>query len=209
MNAGLGNLDGLKKHLLAGSLAEEKSFDQVIQDTGLGAGALIENFCNRKFARAVGAQAKFQADRASFFLPRYPVEAVTLVEFKLKESDGWVAQDLSVIRSISAESGIVYFPERADAGPSWGQVRFTFTGGYFFEQLEPDEDGYPSAAPAGAAALPADVRFAWLLQCREMWSKLDKLGTGLVDKPGEQSGTPELLPIVKRMLGQYVQMNPV
>lgn len=211
MNCGLANLDRLKKHLLASSLAGEKRFDAVIQDIGLGVAAMMEQYCNRNFERLENDTAVFQADRASFMLPRYPVEAITAVELKLKDADDFVAQDLSFIQSTSKESGLVYLPEVPDAGPYWAEVRFTFTGGYWFETLEPEDATYPSACPAGAKQLPADLRLAWLIQCREVWSRMDKLGTGLVDEPGKQSGTDvlDLSPMTKRTLANYVQMQPI
>lgn len=211
MNAGFGNLDSLKRHLLAGSMAGETRFDQVIVDVALGVAGAMENFCNRKFARAVGDKAVFQADRASFILPRYPLEAVTAVEAKATDGDGWVAQELSFIQATSLASGIIYLQEQPDAGPYWSQVRFTFTGGYWFETLEPDDENYPSAMPDGATPLPAELRLAWLLQCREVWNKIDKIGAGLVDVPDNQTktGVLDLSPMVKRTLGQYVLMQPI
>src|ERR1051325_6069004 len=98
MNCGLGNFDGLRKNLLPSqSMAQDERFDSMIQDIGLGVDAMMEQYCNRAFARVVGDVAVFQADRASFMLPRYPVEAITAVELKLKDSDDFVAQDLSFI----------------------------------------------------------------------------------------------------------------
>lgn len=211
MNCGLGNLTGLKRHLLAGTMQANKQFDAVIQDIGLGVAGLMEQYCNRLFARAVGDQAVFQADRASFLLPRYPVESVSQVELKLADSDDFQVQPSTFVESTSLSAGIVYLPESADGGPYWAEVRFTYTGGYFFEQLEPDDDGYPTAQPAGSKALPADLRLAWLIQCREVWNKIDKLGTGLVDKPDAQSATAslELSPLTKLSLANYRQMNPI
>ena len=171
----------------------------------------MEQFCNLEFERLVDDQVVFGADRSSFILPRYPVEAITAVELKLTDEDGWEAQELTYIRSTSPLSGLVYLPESPDAGKYWSQVRFTYTGGYWFETLEPDEEGYPSALPAGARALPHDLRLVWLTQCREVWNKLDKLGTGLVDKPDAQTALAELdfSPMVKRMLGNYMLMQPI
>lgn len=212
MNAGLGNLDGLKKHLLpSGTMAGETRFDQVITDIGQGAADDMENYCNRKFGRAVGDKVVFQADRSCFMLPRYPVEAVTAVELKYTDADGFTSPGLSLIRSVSLTSGVVYLPEQPDAGPYYAQVRFTYTGGYWFEELEPDDEGYPSAQPASAITLPKGLRLAWLNQCRTVWNAYDKLGAGLVDKPSVQTviADLDLSPAVKRTLGNYVMMQPV
>ncbi len=211
MNAGLSNFDTLKKHLLASTLAGETRFDLVIKDIGSGVAAQFENFCNRQFARVVGDVATFQADRSSFILPRYPVEAITGVEVKQKDSGAWSAQDLELIQSTSLGSGIVYLQEEIDAGRFWHEIRFTFTGGFWFEQLEPDDEGYPSAPPAGAKWLPQDLKLAWLLQCREVWNKIDKLGAGLADKPDAETliGGLDFSKTVRRTLLYYQLQNPV
>ena len=211
MNCGLGNLDSLKKHLLAGALMGETKFDAVIIDIGLGVAGLFEQFCNREFARMVGDVAVFQGDRASFILPRYPVEEVTKVEVKGRDLEGWVEQDADFIQATSPLSGIVYLPDKSDAARYWSQVRFTFTGGFWFETLEPDDEGYPGVMPAGAKALPFDLRLAWFLQCREVWNKVDKLGVGLVSKPDEQTltGALELSALVLQTLRNYQQMQPI
>lgn len=216
MRVGLGNLDTLKKHLLAKSLgASETRFDDVIRDIGLGVGGAIENFCNRKFGRVAGDQAVFQADRASFILPRYPVEVLTAVEMKSTDADGWVAQDLSLIQSTSLGSGVVYLAEQPDAGPYYSAIRFTYTGGYWFEDKEPDDEDFPSVMPATATALPSELRLAWLLQCRSVWQAIDKLGGDILTTgsssqfvTGSLSGL-EMIPMVKRMLEQYVLMQPI
>lgn len=211
MNAGLGNLDSVKKHLLAGTLKAEPRFDALIQDIAKGVSGIMENFCDRKFARVAGDKVVLQADRSSFSLPRYPVETITLVELKLKDSDGFQAQDMTLIESTSPRAGMVYLSDKSDGGPYWGQVRFTYTGGFWFESLEPDDANYPSAMPAGANALPDELRLAWLMQCREVWNKFDKLGTGIVDKPDEQTliGKLELAPMVKQMLNSYRRLQLV
>jgi hypothetical protein len=211
LNAGLGNLDGLKKHLLAASLVSETRFDLVIMDIGLGVAGLMEQYCNRSFLRMVGAQDTFTADRASFILSRYPIEAISKVELKTSDMEDFVVQDSSFIQSTSKAAGIVYLPDSPDAGTYWSEVRFTYTGGFFFETAEPDDESYPSAMPAGAKALPADLRMAWLMQCRLVWDFCDKLGLGVVDKPKAQSAISELdwSPMAKRTLDNYRQMQPI
>lgn len=212
MNCGLGNLDTLKRHLLpAGTMAGEARFDAVITDLGQGVADEFENVCNRKFCRLVGATITFQADRASFVLPRFPVEAIAAVELESNGADGFVAEELTLIQSSSPESGLVYLPERPDAGKYWGHIRFTYTGGYWFEVLEPDDEGYPSTMPATATALPNGLRLAWLNHCRQVWNVWDKLGLGLVDKPSVQTiiGELDYSPAVKRTLGNYTVMQPI
>jgi len=213
MNVGFSNLDTLRKHLLADSLKGIVQFDGIITTVGLMVAAQFENFCNRKFARAVNDTVVLKADYAVYQLSRYPVESVSMVEIKMRDADGWVAQDMSLVESTSPNSGLVYLDDSEDGGPYWAQVRFTFTGGYWWETLEPEDPdgGYPSAMPAGATALPDDLRGAWLLQCRDIWSKIDKLGTGIVDEPGKQSliGDIKLSQGVREMLRNFACMQMV
>ena len=212
MNAGLSNLDQLKAHLLpSGTMAGETRFDQVIIDLGQGVAEAMENECNRQFERVVGAQVIFQADRASFTLPRFPIEIITTAELDMRDGNGFVVQLPSFIQSYTPDSGMVYLQEVPDAGPYWAQVRFTYTGGFWWEELEPDDAGFPSALPPTATALPKDLRLAWLNHCRATWNAWDKLGTGLVDKPGAQTtiGDLEFSASVKRTLGNYVVMQPI
>jgi hypothetical protein len=93
-------------------------------------------------------------------------------------------------------------------------VKMTFTGGFFWETLEPEDAGYPSKAPmtpdgTPADPLPQDLRLAWLLQCRHVWASADKLGQGMVTKPNVMSelATMELIPSVKQTLRNYQRMQ--
>lgn len=213
MNAGFSNFATLKKHLLGGSSAKnETRFDLTIKMIGLGMASAIENFCgSRKFFRAEDAKEIYPADRCQWIVARYPVESVASVEIKVNETEGFVLQTPSPIVTVDTVAGIINFSGSADAGAPTSQVRFTLTGGYWWETLEPDDDEYPSTMPEGANPLPEDLKLAWLMQCEVIWSKSDKLGTGLVDDPEAQSkvSTLELSPLVKQMLGQFVRYNLV
>ena len=211
MNCGLSNLDRLKRHLLAaGTLAGETRFDEVVADLGQGVAAEFETFCGRKFARLVDDVAVFPADRVHFVLPRYPIESIKTVKVKRSEAGTFVEQAAGFVKTISAAAGIVYLPE-PDAGPYDAEVQFTYTGGYWFETLEPEESGYPSAVPAGATALPKDLRLAWVNHCRAVWDAWDKLGVGLVDKPKVQTviGEVDWSASVKRTLAMYQVVQPI
>ena len=205
MNAGFSNFDTLKKHLLAGSTAKgTPRFDSAIRLIGIGLAAAIESYTNRAFTRAVNARETFPADRCQWVLSRYPLESVNLVEIKTNETDGFVVQTPSPIVTIDNEAGTINFSGGTDAGRPTSMVRFTFTGGYWWETLEPDDAGFPSAQPEGSAGLPDDLLLAWLMQCEVIWSKRDKLGSGLVDEPDAQSkiSTLELSPLVKSILNR-------
>lgn len=215
MNCGLSNLFTLKQHLLADALRPLTDYDVVIQDIGQGAADVIENECNRKFARACGATQIFQLDRRSFVVERYPLEAVTKIETRAKQSGEWIEQDLdSFVSNISLNAGIIYLGEGADPDAYTGQARITFTGGYWFETLEPKgEEGYPSEMPEGATALPRDLKLAWLTLCRLVWQAIDKTGVD-VTKTGSGSqfvsgslAGMELPPMVKLTIAQYQVMQ--
>jgi len=207
VNAGFSNLDTLKKQLLAGTLANDKRFDAVILALGQGVAAQFQNFTQRRFARMVGDTEMFPADQSEFILSRFPVEAVTLSEVKTQESLGWVTQtDPNFILALDLPNGIINCGPQ-DVGPYYGQVRFTYTGGYFWETLEPDDAAYPSAVPSGANLIPADLVQAWFLQCRHLWSLMDKVGTDLLKDGAAKSlrFPEEFAPTVEKTLGQFVR----
>jgi hypothetical protein len=214
MNCGLGNLDTLKRHLLAGTMQDQTRFDQVITDIGQGVAALFDQYCNRTFTYAEHQTQIFRGNRAHWYMPGFPVVAFEIVELRFFAADSWTnisGQPLS----INEESGLLSFGYTLGVDPI--QVRVTWTGGYWFETAEPSDTTYPSAIPTLISScsalqpakfmLPADIRLAWLLQCREVWNKVDKLGLGLADKPDAQSATGalELTPMVKQMLRSYVR----
>lgn len=208
MNAGFSNLDTLKKRLLAGTMQSDKRFDSVLQGIGLGMAGLVEQFCQRKFALSATTES-FGADRIQFLLSRTPLISVAKIEFKQDEATGWVEQQTTFIRTIDYDNGVIYLPDQSDPGDYWSLVRFTYTGGYWWEMLEPDNQDYPSTATAGATVLPDEIISAWLMQCEDFWSKRDKLGEGLLDTPGTQAKLEDikLLPIVKLILGNFVKFN--
>ncbi|MDR3427851.1 hypothetical protein [Silvimonas sp.] len=179
MNAGFSNLATLKKQLLANSIKTDLRFDDIISQIGQGTASMFERLCNRPLGYMAGEVETFRADYCEFVLRRTPVYAVTAWQVKHTEAKGWQPRDISWIRSIDLANGIVN-PSDHDVGPWFAQVQFTYNGGYFWEQLEPKDPGYPSAVPAGVHALPADLLNAWFLQCRHVWAYLDKLGTDLL-----------------------------
>jgi hypothetical protein len=196
VNAGFSNYDYLKKQILAGTMASTTRFDAMLQALGLGVANQIEKYCNRKFGWVVGWQQVFGADSASFVLERFPVvPPIALVEYKQDEPTGWVVQpQISppneqlnlgaplLIRSLDAANGIIYFDDDDDCGDYWSQMRFTYTGGYFWEQAEPDDATYPTPVPAGAPLLPDGLLLAWLLQVKHVWKNLDKIGTDVLSE---------------------------
>ncbi len=210
MNCGFSNLATLKKHLLADGLTGSVQFDDVIAAIGLGVAGTIEQFCQRKFGYSAAHVQSFGADRVQFILSNTPLLSVSKTEFKQDEATGFVEQDSTFIRTIDNDNGIIYLPDQSDPGAYWSLVRFTYAGGYWWETAEPDDDVFPTPQTDGVSALPDDVRLAWLIQCKQLWSKQDKLGLGMIDKPDEQSKLNDelkLTPLVKQLLTNYVKLN--
>jgi hypothetical protein len=208
MNAGFSNLATLKTHLLGADIRTRTTWDTEITALGLGMAALFENHCNRKFLRTVGDVATLPADRCQFLLPRFPVESVSAIAVKTTEADGWVAQTINdFVTTIDLTAGIVNLPEAADAGPWYAQVRFTYTGGYWWEIKEPADAGYPATQPTGSFAVPADLVSLWLLLCKDIWNKRDPLGRGIVEKPDVEVQVEELKlsPLVRQGLRQFIR----
>lgn len=185
MNAGLSNLATLKAWLLPASLLTGTDYDATITAIGLGVAAHIEKHCNRTLARAVEATYDFPADRRQVIVDRFPIEEITKVEVRTGLAWGFVDQgDVdAVIENLAEAAGMVHFA--APLGVHRDRARLIFTGGFWWNQQEADydppetpteEDPDLSALPEGAAALPADLRHAWLLQCEQVWKVKDRLG---------------------------------
>jgi hypothetical protein len=217
MNAGFSNLFTLKANLLAEANAAGTDYDAVITALGLGVAGQFQKICNRGFGRVVGQQEVFGADRVEFLLSSYPVEPpITLVEYKADEPTGWVEQNQSnspdnvdnlIIKSLDAANGIISFDDDQDCGPYWAQMRFTYTSGYFWEQLEPNDPAYPTMMPATATPLPDSLQLAWLLQCRNIWNTMDKLGLTLVEKEAKlnRKFVEPFAPTVMETLASFVR----
>ena len=82
--------------------------------------------------------------------------------------------------------------------------------GYTLSWVAVAADGTAAAStlPAGATALPHDLKFAWLLQCEHLWKLRDKLGLSLATAPGSAAPAltlagAELIPEVQAILRSY------
>lgn len=203
------SLTYLKSQLLAEALRQDTSYDDALTAIGRGVVAQFEKACNRKFSRLAGDVQTFGADRCQFLLSRFPVEEVTKSELKLTEAEGWVEQASDYIRALDQAAGIIYLPDGADAGPYYAQVRFTFTGGFWFDTSEDGSDA--NGLPVGATALPDDLKLAWILQCKKIWEVNDPLGNKIVPSKevvqlvGLSLAGLELIPEVKEILGHYLR----
>ncbi len=229
MNCGLGNLDTLKRALIP-SLVKNPQFDGLIQSIGRGVAGAFDQFCNRKFAYKENFTEIFMGNRAFWYAARFPFISVAKVELKYFQTDSWTditAQPLIV----NPETGQLNFGYTPWPAPL--QCRITYTGGYWFQTLEPEDDGYamcdteddagyPLSLPTAVQAsptnnppgiepykflLPRELRDAWITQCRRQWSAEDKLGLSLIDKPDMQSSVSslELAPYVKQILQSHIR----
>lgn len=199
MNCGLGNLDSIKQYCLQTAAQADTQFDTVLQVIGKGAALALQSFCNRDFPRLVDATEEFSAERTFWTARRYPIETLTSLEQKDTYAGGWQALDLSgAVLNLNEKSGIIEFG--AKLGPAISRIRLTYTGGYWFEELEPTDDGYPSAAPEGAALLPEDLRLAWLVQVNAWFVKRDKLN--LINAA---TTTPEAAAAITAMTGRQLE----
>ena len=186
MNAGLSNLATLKSIILPDAIAADTQFDAEILAIGRGVAASFDNFCNRRLMRAVGAIDEFDCNRSYASLRNYPIEQITAVDLRFTSQDDWESQPIfDVILNQSNESGIIDFNKIL--GPNISRLRVTYTGGYFFEQLEPADEGYPTELPDGATPLPPDMLDAWFEQCMSIFVARDTLGQKSIKKVDKET----------------------
>jgi hypothetical protein len=202
MNAGIGSLTYLKAALLAAPLRSATDHNTAITALGLGVAARMEQRTNRRFYRTVGDTWVVDAERTAFVLPRYPIESLTSIELRTTPSDYWQSQTLSgVVLHQDDAAGIVIL--NALLGSHRSQLRFTWTGGWWWDTTEDDT----GAQPSGSALVPADLRLAWLTQCKHVWARQDKLGLGHVKGPdaNSQLGDMDWAPMAEETLNGYIR----
>lgn len=199
MNCGLGNLWTLKRQLLAEQLRVGTEYDELLATIGLGVAAHFERFTNRKFTRQEDAEFISGADRDHCFVDRYPVEDLSAVYLKTSHDGGWEELELSSI--INSELRVGFFHWGSRLGCSGDSVKLVFTGGYWFDTSSDNTEPQPS----GSFNLPDDLRFAWILQCREVWINTDKLGLGIARESKDQFSYAklDLSPQVRDILHGY------
>ena len=208
MNAGLGSLTFLKAQLLADALRAGTRYDEQLTLIGQGVAEAMDGFCDRKLAREEGAVLVCTADRIQVFAEHYPIETITSVHLKTDTTSGWVAQT-SLVMNTNDDSGLIYWGSMI--GPDYTQLKFTYTGGFWFDETEEGSD----TLPAGATALPKDLQLAWVLQCRATWAAIDKLGKDIVNTGSSATKTVdpltgiELLPQVVDILNGYCRYQIV
>ncbi len=212
MNAGLSNLDTLKRRLLAAALVPATDFDAAILALGLGVAGHFEKYCNRKFQREEDATFVCSADRDHVYVDRYPIEAFTQVELRTDLNVGWELQT-GLILNMQETTGRFYWG--AEISYHWAELKFTFTGGYWWRTTEPNDAGYSAdTLPDGAQPIPADLVEAWLLQCEIVWKMRDKLGREITEGDTTKFVTNslsvlDLAPLVKQMLNAHRRFQVV
>lgn len=219
MNAGFANLTTLKQQLLAPELQTRNDWDNLLQVIGLGVAGSFGRYCNRDFDWKIGAQEVTQGERDHWYVRRTPVSSFTKVELRYFRADPWT--DISG-QPLAADEhkGLIHFGYTLGRRPI--QVRITYNGGYFWEQLEPSTNGYPTPVPdditnnpAGidpsSFNLPNDLIFAWVTQCRKVWEAADKIGSKITEvgsntrNPSEALAGLDLVPEVKEILNSYIR----
>lgn len=202
MNAGFSNLATLKAHVLGNGLTAQTQFDTKLRNLGLGLAGLIETHCGRLFDYKSSTTDNFSADHLSWVTVRYPIGTVASVEVGQGYPRVWEPAT-SLIASVDEAAGLLQF--KSLPGDHQARVRVAYSGGYWWDVNE-DNSGTP---PEGIPTLPADIVQAWLIQCGDVWDKMDKHGLGNTAQPDQfvQPAKLELLPIVKQMLHRHRRMQ--
>lgn len=207
MNAGLSNLATLKNFLLAQSLQINTSYDAAkILPIGLGIAGLMNTYCGRNFGYNAAAVEIFSGDRPHWYLSFFPVLSVASVSMRYFITDAWTNISGEPIQW-NQNTGLLSFGYTLGRFPL--QIQVCYAGGFTYEQLEPTDEGYPTQQPAGTTPLPPDVQLAWLLQCAEVWNKIDKLGAGIATEPDKftLTGALKLSDGVKEILQPYRRLQ--
>jgi hypothetical protein len=208
MNAGLGSLAVLKAQLLADALRAGTRYDASLLSIGRGVALAFDGYCDRKLSRVEDEILVCTADRIQVYAERYPIESVSTVELKTDTTSGWVTQT-GLIQNLNEDSGLIYWGSLV--AEAYCQLRFTYTGGYWFDETEESSD----SLPVGATALPYDIQHAWFLQCRATWSAVDKTGKDIVTTGGASQFVTgslseiKLLPQVTDILRRYQRYQMV
>ena len=216
-------MTSLKAQLLGTNVQARTDWDAKLTAIGLGVAASFDRYCNREFTYGEGVKEVFGGDRPFWFARRAPVSVFTTVELRYFRTDGWTdisGQPLAT----DEEKGLIHFGYTLGRLPM--QVRLTYTAGFFWEQQEPlNADGsansaYPTAIPSAITnnlagidpnkfMLPADLLFAWQMQCRKVWEAVDKIGNKILEvgsnarNPEEVMAGLQLIPEVQSILDGY------
>lgn len=227
MNLGLGNLSDVRTFVLPPELnvPGDTQYDSVLGTIAAGIAERFGLYTNRS-ARGTSClgylandQALFDAHRTHYWLPRYPVTSLAKLEMCSTVDGAWSDVTSAIIQQ---DLSIGFLDFGAYLGDRILQLRCTYTGGYWFETLEPTDAngvatvGYPSAVPSGAALLPASLKSAWLTQVLHEFQLKDRLlPESITGDKGSHKGAAwrldqmQLLPEVQNVLNQFRRMQVV
>lgn len=192
------SLEQLKAFVLPVKERSATTYDAALTVIGGLVQGAMEGYCAQRFERVVGAMEVFSARREMLVLGRPPIEVVSAIDYRATAADTWAA--LGASYQVLEEAGVV----ELEGVVRGGQVRVTYTGGYWWDASVEQE----GTLPEGARALPADLKGAYLVQCQAVWEKRDNVGGWSLSRQKEgvavpSIGTVELVPVVKGILGQY------
>ena len=169
------------------------TYDNLLTNSIKAISARFDNLTNRTLARTVGTTQEFPADKTELILSCFPLEAVTKLEMKSTEAEGWAEQ--TGIDYLIRNACIVSLSSRL--GTWRDQCRITYTGGYVLPGTTPDP---------GQTALPDDLEQAAIEQVAYWYRNKETLG---LIRNWPSGGTYqvfmkiELLPSVEAALRSY------
>jgi len=206
VNAGLGNLTELKAFILPASLRAATDYDAQLLQIGLGVAGALASICNREWGYQAGVT-EFPANRSFILATRYPINST--IAPTIERCDSWAAGApvwvavANAVYNVAYDGGIVYLA--GIQGNFLSRVRMTSTGGYWWLGLDAQV-----TLPTGAAAIPDDLKLAWLLQCQALWLVRDNLGVTVAGAGSVSFVTLslpgyELVPQVREIINGYVR----
>src|SRR5437879_1647360 len=139
------------------------TYDTLLTSAIKALSSRFDKITNRSLARTVGTTQEFPADKTELILSCFPLEAVTKLELKSNETEGWIEQTGTdyLIRNACVVS-------LASRLGTWrDQGRITYTGGYVLPGTTPG---------AGQTALPDDLEQAAVEQVAYSFRNRDVLG---------------------------------
>jgi hypothetical protein len=190
-----GNGLGLKNWLEVDDA--ETKHDALLTGLLMAVSGRFETACHRILGRGENVIEILDGGRNTICLKRYPIESISnVVESRYQDWDnGYVLTEKQNFFA-DKESGILRRENfRWGVGPQ--SVRVTYTGGYV---LPNDTVG------SGQAALPAEIQFAVLEQCRYQWKRRGDLGVSSAGVNGgnwQIASNDEWLSSVKAVINRY------
>ena len=198
--AGYRPLDVLKARLLPADTAEDYSWDADLTDIGEGVAESFDRATGRTLRRTVGHIYQAAADRESYVVDLYPIEAITAATLK---SGGSSSDVLSALQAIQHFSGIIDFGEAL--GSHTDILTVEITGGFWCD------DGL-TTLPTDAKPMPNDLLQAFYQQCRAVCEAENLFRSKAAVRPEVTKGgmtlaTLDLLPSVRRTLQLYTRIG--